>query len=187
MQDSFLIRELQADDISTVTAIQAQAVLEGLGSFSLVPLSETEMAEKFSKLRENQYPCYVAVNEGQIAGYGNAAPYRPRPGYRWSVEDSIYVSPDYQGYGIGKSLLNTIVSKSTDLGFRQMIAVIGDSKNIASIELHRKCGFELSGTLKNVGFKHGHWLDTVLMQRMLGDGAEEWPEFDKYPGTLFKN
>ena len=186
MNASPILRQMQSGDMSEVTAIQKQAVLEGLASFSLVPLNEGEMVEKFSKLQNDLYPCIVAEIEGKIAGYANGAPYRPRPGYRWTIENSVYVSPNFHKHGVGYLLLEEIIRQSKELGFRQMIAVIGDSANIASIRLHEKCGFTHAGTLTGVGYKHGKWLDSVMMQYVLGDGEETQPDLEAHPGTLFK-
>ena len=181
-----LIREMSDQDTKAVTEIQAQAVLEGVANFDLIPLNELQMAEKIAAMRNNQHPHYVAEVDGVVAGFAYATPYRTRPAYRWAVENSIYVSPLYQERGIGSALLSTIIDRATELGFRQMVAIIGDTGNTASIALHRKHGFEMTGTLYNVGFKHGRWLDTVIMQLTLGDGAEKLPSEDTYPGTLFQ-
>ena len=116
------------------------------------------------------YPYLVATHGDALAGYAYAGPYRARPAYKWSVEDSIYVAPQFHRRGIGSLLLSSVIGESEALGFRQMIAVIGDSAQTASIQLHARAGFTLVGTLRSVGFKHGRWLDTVLMQRALGTG-----------------
>ena len=117
----------------------------------------------------------VAQIEGEILGYAYAGPYRARPAYRWTVEDSVYVAPAAQRRGIGRALLDRLIIETERGGFRQMIAVIGDSANVGSIELHRAAGFRLVGTFDNVGFKFGRWLDSVLMQRPLGTGATTAP------------
>ena len=180
-----VIREMSDKDIRSVTEIQTQAVLEGVANFDLVPLNELQMAEKIANLRRDRYPLYVAEVDGIVAGFALAGPYRTRPAYRWAVENSVYVSPLYQEHGIGSALLAVIIEQATELGFRQMVAVIGDTGNTASIALHRKHGFEMTGTLYNVGFKHGRWLDTVIMQLMLGEGDQSLPTEDVYPGALF--
>ena len=113
---------------------------------------------------------------GAIAGYAYAGPYRARPAYHWSVEDSIYVAPQWQRRGVGRLLLERLIVEADAGGFRQMIAVIGDSANVGSVELHRAAGFRMVGTFDNVGFKFGRWLDSVLMQRPLGQGAETAPD-----------
>ena len=117
----------------------------------------------------------MIVRNGRIAGYAYAGPYRPRVAYRFTVEDSVYVRPDVQGHGIGRLLLTELIAQAEARGFRQMIAVIGDSAQQASIELHRSLGFTAVGTFTSIGFKHGRWLDSVLMQRSLSQGAETLP------------
>jgi phosphinothricin acetyltransferase len=133
------------------------------------------MAQRYDALRSGGYPYLVAQVEGEIMGYAYAGPYRARPAYRWTVEDSIYVAPAAQRRGIGRALLDRLIAEAELGGFRQMIAVIGDSANVGSIEVHRAAGFRLVGTFDNVGFKFGRWLDSVLMQRPLGTGATTAP------------
>ncbi len=133
------------------------------------------MARRFESLRVSGYPYLVAEHDGALAGFAYAGPYRSRPAYRWSVENSIYIVPQAQRRGIGRALLERLMAEAQGGGFRQMIAVIGDSANTASIELHRTLGFRLVGTFDNVGFKFGRWLDSVLMQRALGEGATTPP------------
>jgi phosphinothricin acetyltransferase len=133
------------------------------------------MAQRYDALRSGGYPYLVAQLEGEIMGYAYAGPYRARPAYRWTVEDSIYVAPAAQRRGIGRALLDGLIAEAELGGFRQMIAVIGDSANVGSIEVHRAAGFRLVGTFDNVGFKFGRWLDSVLMQRPLGTGATTAP------------
>jgi phosphinothricin acetyltransferase len=169
------IRPAQPRDLAVVTAIYDHAVRHGTASFELEPPEESEMARRYDGLRAGGYPYLVAETDGGIVGYAYASPYRARPAYRWSVEDSIYIVPQRQGRGIGRALLERLIAEAEAGGFRQMIAVIGDSGNIASIELHRRAGFRLVGTFENVGFKFGRWLDSVLMQRALGSGATSKP------------
>ena len=126
-------------------------------------------------LLDKGYPYLVAQAGEKVVGYAYVAPYRSRPAYHWSVEDSVYIAPDAHRRGVGRALLARLIEDSEQRGFRQMIAVIGDSKQIPSIELHRALGFREIGALDSVGFKFGRWLDTVLMQRPLGDGAETAP------------
>ena len=133
------------------------------------------MSRRYEALRRGGYPYLVAQLEGEIMGYAYAGPYRARPAYRWTVEDSIYVAPAAQRRGIGRALLDRLIAEAEHGGFRQMIAIIGDSANFGSIELHRAAGFRLVGTFDDVGFKFGHWLDSVLMQRPLGTGATTAP------------
>jgi phosphinothricin acetyltransferase len=139
------------------------------------PPDQQEMTRRYETLRAGGYPYLVAELGGALVGYAYAGPYRSRPAYHWSVENSIYIAPQSQRRGIGRALLERLVVDAQDGGFRQMIAVIGDSANAASIELHRAAGFRMVGTFDNVGFKFGRWLDSVLMQRPLGKGAETAP------------
>lgn len=173
--NSLLIRPASLDDIAPVTAIYAHAVEHGTASFELEPPSQDEMTARMRALLDGNFPYFVADVDGAIAGYAYAALYRTRPAYRFSVEDSVYVAPNMQGRGIGRALLDRLVVESETRGFRQMIAVIGDSAQTASIELHRAAGFTMIGTIANVGYKFGRWLDTVLMQRALGLGATRGP------------
>ena len=132
------------------------------------------------------YPYIAAVDvDGMLLGYAYASAFRARPAYRWMVEDSIYMAPEARGRGIGKLLLAELVARCTTLGFRQMVAVVGGA-HPASIALHAALGFEETGRLKGTGYKHGRWLDTMMMQRSLGDGTATDPDLSVYPGTLFK-
>jgi len=133
------------------------------------------MARRYHDLVTGGFPYLVAERNGRLAGYAYAGPYRPRPAYRFSVEDSIYVDPHAQRDGVGRALLNRLIAESELCGFRQMIAVIGDSAQIPSIALHRAAGFREIGTIENVGYKFGRWLDSVLMQRALGAGSTALP------------
>jgi len=165
------IRPAAPADIAAITEIYAQAVLHGTASFEIDPPGEAEIARRQRALLDGGYPYLIAEIDGAIAGYAYAGPYRPRPAYRWSVEDSIYVARDRHRRGVGASLLARLIVDAEQRGFRQMIAVIGDSRQVPSIELHRAAGFRLVGTIENVGFKFGRWLDSVVMQRALGPGA----------------
>ena len=169
------IRPAQPSDLAVITAIYDDAVRHGTASFELDPPDQAEMARRYETLRAGGYPYLVAELDGDIVGYAYAGPYRARPAYRWSVEDSIYIAPQVQRRGIGGALLARLLSEAEAGGFRQMLAVIGDTANIGSVELHRAAGFRLVGTFENVGFKFGRWLDTVLMQRELGRGATIGP------------
>lgn len=166
----FIIRPCTGDDIPAVTAIYRHAVATGTASFEIDPPDEAEMLRRFEALRAGHHPYLVAEQAGEIAGYAYAGAYRARPAYRGTVENSVYVAPDRQGRGIGRALLAGVIEAATAGGFRQMVAVIGDSGNAASVGLHAALGFEPVGTLRSVGWKHGRWLDTVLMQRALGPG-----------------
>jgi L-amino acid N-acyltransferase YncA len=168
---SLAIRAATAADIPAITAIYDQAVRHGTASFELEPPDAAEMARRHQALVEAGFPYLVAEAEGAVAGYAYAGPYRPRPAYRWSVEDSVYVAPSLHRRGIGTALLARLVGEAETRGYRQMIAVIGDSAQLPSIAVHRAAGFRLIGTVENVGHKFGRWLDTVLMQRALGSGS----------------
>jgi L-amino acid N-acyltransferase YncA len=169
------IRPAAPADIAAITRIYADAVVHGTATFEIEPPDEAEMARRQEALVIGGYPYLVAERDDAVAGYAYAGPYRARPAYRWSVEDSIYLAPQFQRQGIGGRLLGRVVAESETLGFRQMIAVIGDSAQAASIAVHERAGFTLIGTMRSVGFKHGKWLDTVLMQRSLGIGDRAPP------------
>lgn len=184
----FTIRAAVPQDVPQITAIYAQAVKDGTASFELTVPDEAEMRSRFETLITANYPYLVAHDTREpalIAGYAYAGPYRTRPAYRWSVESSVYVRPDHHGRGIGSGLLRELIERASERGFRQMVAIIGDSNNASSIALHAKAGFERTGTLKDVGFKHGRWLDTVIMQKTLGRGSEDLPSLDEFPGNLW--
>lgn len=161
--------------IPAITAIYAHAVAHGLASFEWDVPSQGEMLRRFEHLKKNQYPYLVAFRDGEVYGYSYASAHRPRIGYRWTVENAIYIHKDKQGLGLGKLLLAQLIEQCTLSGFRQMIAVIGDSENHPSIRLHQSLGFIHAGMQIGVGYKHGRWLDTVTMQRPLGDGNESDP------------
>ena len=170
-----IIRPAQSADLPAITAIYAAAVRCGTASFELDPPDEAEMRRRYESLRAGNHPYLVAELEGAIVGYAYAGPYRARPAYRFAVENAVYVAPGSERRGFGRALLERLIIVAQENGFRQMIAVIGDSANTASIELHRAVGFRMVGTFDNVGFKFGRWLDTVLMQRPLGEGAASLP------------
>ena len=172
---SLSIRPVTPDDIAAITRIYAHAVLHGTASFEIEPPSEAEMARRQRALADGGYPFLVAERAGTLAGYAYAGPYRHRPAYHWSVEDSVYVDPQMQRGGVGRALLERLIEAAERSGFRQMIAVIGDSAQAPSIALHRALGFRMIGTIENVGYKNGRWLDSVLMQRALGAGAATPP------------
>lgn len=179
------LRDAAAADMAAITRIYAEAVLTGTASYELVAPDEHEMAARFRTITGQGYPYIVAVNAvGEVEGYAYASAFRSRPAYRWLVEDSIYLAPQARGKGIGKLLLEALVGRCTALGFRQMVAVIGGA-SLASVALHRACGFREVGTLTGTGFKLGQWLDTVFMQIALGEGDTTDPDPATYPGTLF--
>lgn len=171
MTSSPPVRPCTRDDLPEVREIYALEVREGTASFELEPPSLAEMTARFAAIEAAGLPYLVAELEGRIAGYAYASPYRPRPAYRHTVEDSVYVARFARRQGVGRALLDAVIAGATARGKRQMVAIIGDSAHVASIDLHARAGFRLVGTLENVGWKFGRWLDTVIMQRDLGDGA----------------
>ena len=173
--NTVLIRPSRDDDLPAVTAIYADAVLTGTASFEIEPPSEGVMAERRRALLAGGYPYLVAQGRDRVLGYAYAGPYRPRPAYRWSVEDSVYVAREGQGQGVGRALLAGLIEASEAAGFRLMVAVIGDADAQASIGLHRALGFREAGVFEGIGFKHGRWLSSVLMQRPLGEGTASPP------------
>lgn len=173
----FQILPPQSTDVPAIQAIYSHAVLTGTASFELVPPDIAEMTQRYDALVDNGFSYFVAKgNNGELLGYAYAGLYRTRPAYRFTVEDSVYIAPQAQGLGIGRALLTALIEDSTAKGFRQMIAVIGDSKHKASITLHERLGFEHSGVFRNLGWKQNRWLDSVLMQRPLGKGATTPPD-----------
>ncbi|WP_375415033.1 GNAT family N-acetyltransferase [uncultured Bradyrhizobium sp.] len=169
------IRPATAADLAAVTGIYRHAVLHGTATFELIPPDLTEMTRRFTSLMDGGYPYLVASLQGRVIGYAYAGPYRPRPAYRFTVENSVYLAPAIHRRGIGMQLLQRLIAEAQARGYRQMIAVIGDSANAGSIGVHSRTGFTMIGTHPNVGFKFGRWLDTVMMQRALGDGATTLP------------
>jgi phosphinothricin acetyltransferase len=170
-----LIRSAEPRDLPAITRIYAHAVLHGTASFELEPPDEAEITRRYVALHDGGFPYVVAEFDGSVAGYAYAGPYRARPAYRFTVEDSIYIDAAMQRRGVGRALLDALLVESEMRGFRQMIAVIGDSATVASIELHRAAGFRMVGAFEAVGFKFGRWLDSVLMQKALGNGAATNP------------
>lgn len=182
------IRPATLADIDVVTDIYAHAVRHGTASYELDPPSRMDMAERFEAVRDGSYPYIVADDaEVGVVGYAYAGPFRARPAYRFIVEDSIYVAPDFQGRGIGRLLLATLIEQCEMLGFRQIVAVIGDgSPQSSSVLLHEKMGFHHCGTMAGTGYKHGRWLDTVFMQLALNGGASLPPDPDSLPERNFQ-
>jgi L-amino acid N-acyltransferase YncA len=170
------IRAASAADLPAITEIYEHAVRHGTATFELIPPDLAEMTRRFGALMEGGFPYLVAALEGRVIGYAYAGAYRPRPAYRFTVENSVYLQPDIHRRGIGLQLLQKLIAESEARGYRQMIAVIGDSANAGSIGVHTRCGFQMIGTHPDVGFKFGRWLDTVMMQRALGDGSDTLPE-----------
>jgi L-amino acid N-acyltransferase YncA len=170
------IRDASEGDLAAVQGIYAHHVNHGLASFEEVPPDLAEITRRRDLAREHNLPYLVAEMDGAVQGFAYASLFRSRSAYRYTVEDSVYVAPDTLGSGIGSALLSAVIERCTERGFRQMIAVIGDSANQASIGLHAKHGFVQAGSMTAVGFKFGRWVDSVRMQRPLGDGDKTLPE-----------
>ena len=162
-------------DIPAITAIYAREVTELVNTYEYEVPGEAEMAGRMRDILDRGYPYLVAVVDGQLAGYAYANSYRTRIAYQWTVENSVYVSAAHQGRGVGSALMQALIDACTERGYRQMVAVIGEPSNTASIRLHERFGFHLVGVFQGLGRKHGRWLDTVQMQRALGDGAHSAP------------
>lgn len=175
MNDLVLVRDARETDLPTVQSIYAQHVLGGIASFELEPPSLEEMQRRRQDILAKGLPYVVAELAGEVVGYGYATLYRPRPGYRFTAEDSVYVREGMDGRGIGRMLLAEVIERCTQGGWRQMIAIIGNSENHGSIRLHERLGFRHVGVFESVGFKHGRWVDTLLMQRALGEGSLTTP------------
>lgn len=186
MRNGPSIRGLRESDLHAITAIYAHHVRHGLASFEIEPPDEAEMERRWRDVIRRGLPYIAAVTGGVLAGYAYAAPYRRRAAYLYTVEDSIYVHPEHTGRGVGLALLSALIQSCERGGCRQMVAVIGDSANRPSIALHERCGFQRVGLLPGVGFKFGRWVDSVLMQRPLGDGSGALPR-DIAPGARPKN
>jgi L-amino acid N-acyltransferase YncA len=169
------IRPATEADLPFVTEIYEHAVLYGTATFELIPPDLAEMTRRFKALMDGGFPYFVGALEGHVVGYAYAGPYRPRPAYRFTVENSVYLRPAIHRRGIGLQLMLRLISECEARGYRQMIAVIGDSANAGSIGVHTRTGFQMIGTHPDVGLKFGRWLDTVMMQRTLGEGAATVP------------
>ena len=172
------IRAATAADLPAITAIYREAVLHGTATFELVPPDLVEMTRRYDDITSAGFPYLVAMLNGRVVGYCYASLYRARPAYRFTVENAIYLAPDSHRRGVGTKLLERLIAACQALGFRQIIAVIGDSANAGSIGVHAKAGFQMIGLHPDVGFKFGRWLDIVMMQRALGGGGRTWPVGD---------
>lgn len=169
------LRAAMPADIPAITAIYAVEVRELVNTYEYEVPDETEMAQRMADITSRGYPYLVATLDGEVAGYAYANSYRARIAYQWTVENSVYVDGRFQGHGVGSALLQALIDACTERGYRQMVAVIGEPTNTASIRLHERFGFQLVGIFRGLGRKHGRWLDTVQMQRALGDGAGSAP------------
>ncbi len=169
----FVVHDSRIEDMSEVHRIYAFSVMNGTGSFEETPPSLEEMTNRRQNILDRGLPFLVAEFRGTVVGYAYAGPFRPRSAYRYTLEDSAYVAPEVRGRGVGRALLRALVERCTTLGYRQMVAVIGDSENHASIRAHAASGFSHIGTLSKVGLKFGRWLDSVYMQRHLADAPDQ--------------
>jgi phosphinothricin acetyltransferase len=170
-----IVRAATAEDVAAIAGIYAHHVAHGLGTFEETPPDAAQMAERLAAVESRGLPWLVAEAGDALLGYAYAGPYNLRAAYRHTVEDSVYVAPDQAGRGVGRALLHGLLGRCEAIGVRQVIAVIGDSANVASIGLHRAMGFEMRGLAQSVGYKHGRWVDIVWMQRALGPGADAPP------------
>jgi L-amino acid N-acyltransferase YncA len=169
-RDTILVRPALSADLAVIRAIYAHHVLDGTASFEEVAPDEAEMRRRWDKAASLGLPYLAAEHRGVVAGYAYAGFFRERSAYRYTLEDSVYVAAEMAGRGIGTALLRELLDRCERLGYRRMVAVIGDSANTASIALHRRLGFEQAGLLRSVGFKFGRWIDSVYMSRALGPG-----------------
>lgn len=167
------LRAATVEDVGMMTDIYAHHVLSGTGSFEEVPPTLNVMLDRWQQRENDKYPTLIAQIHGQVAGFAYAGNYKPRSAYRFTVEDSIYVAADHVGQGVGRAMLQALIDICIDAGYRQMMAVIGDSANHSSITLHERCGFIHIGTATGLGFKHGKWLDVIYMQRELVSSLEK--------------
>ncbi len=172
---SLLIRDATSADVAAMRSIYAHHVLHGTGTFEEIPPSVEEMAQRFAAIAARGWAWRAAADATGVLGFGYYNQFRDRTAYRFTVEDSIYVRDDVRGQGVGKALVRQLLDDATARGFRQMVAVIGDSENTGSIGVHASLGFQMVGTMRAVGLKFGRWLDVVTMQRPLGRGAAEIP------------
>jgi phosphinothricin acetyltransferase len=173
-----IIRPVAAADLAAVADIYAHYVLHSTVSFEEVPPGAEVMAQRHAAVTSQGLPYLCAQIDGAVVGYAYAGPYGTRTAYRFTVEDSVYIAPEFQGRGVGKALLSAVIAHCEAMGLRQMLAVIGDSGNAGSIALHTALGFTPAGTGRSVGWKKGRWIDIVWMQRALNDGAASAPRGD---------
>ena len=171
-----IVRPATPADAEALAAIYGDAVVHGFGTFEEVPPSPADMEARRRTVADQGLPYLVAEDAGRVLGFAYAAPFRPRAAYRYTLEDSVYVAPDAAGKGVGRAVLAALIEACEALGVRQLMAVIGDSGNAASIGLHRALGFEQTGVGRSVGFKHGRWVDIVHMQKALNGGDTRSPD-----------
>jgi phosphinothricin acetyltransferase len=170
-----LIRPSQTDDIAQITAIYQHHVLYGTGTFEVEPPTQADMTQRRADVLSKDLPYLVASDGTKVLGYAYCSWFKPRPAYRYSAEDSIYLAPDAIGLGLGRTLLAELCSQAERAGVRKLIAVVGDSGNLGSIGVHRSAGFQHVGKLTSCGWKFGRWLDVVLMDKFLGMGDTTAP------------
>lgn len=167
MGDEVAVRDVRHEDLDAIARIYAPFVTDGVASFEETPPTLDDWRARFQAIEQGGLPFLAAELAGEVAGYAYCSPWRPRPAYRHTVEDSVYVAPHAHGRGIGRALLAELLSRCAELGVRQVIAVIARPGDSAATALHERLGFVTAGTLSGVGYKHGRWLDTLLMQRSL--------------------
>ena len=184
---SLTIRDAEPADLDRITEIYADAVANGTASYELSPPGRDEMGDRYAALKASGFPYLVATDsDGIVLGYAYAGAFRARPAYRFFVEVSVYVDPEAKGLGVGRHLMEQLIEATRALGFRQIVAVIGDgSPDSASVKLHERLGFTHSGRLVGSGYKHGRWLDTVFMQLELNGGASIPPDPASWPERKF--
>ena len=170
------IRPATVADLAAIRRIYAHEVEHGTSTYEWIVPDADEMARRWQAIADAGYPYLVAEVDGRVAGYAYASAYRGREGYRWTVEDSVYVDADFQGRGIGHALLSALIARCEALGYRCMVAVIGDATNDASIALHERLGFHVAGRFPALGRKHGRWLENVQMLRALGHADADSPD-----------
>jgi phosphinothricin acetyltransferase len=168
MAEAFTVRSAVPADLESVAAICAHYVMTTVTTFEEIPPTPTDWQRRLDDLADRNLPFLVSDQDGIVTGYAYASPWRPKPAYRYTVEDTVYISPARTGRGLGRALLATLLTECEQAGARQVIAVIADNGSDASVALHRRLGFTPAGRLRRAGFKHGRWIDTVLMQRELG-------------------
>jgi len=170
------IRPSRDEDIGAIAAIYAHHVLHGTGTFETEPPSANDMATRRADVLSKNLPYLIAERQGEILGFAYCNWFKPRPAYRFSAEDSIYIANSARGQGLGSKLLEALSQAAENVGVRKLIAVIGDSANVGSIGVHRAQGFTHVGVLKDCGWKFGEWRDVVLMEKILGEGSSTKPE-----------
>jgi phosphinothricin acetyltransferase len=184
---SIIIRAAAAADLDRITEIYADAVTHGTASYELEPPSRAEMATRFDSLLAAGFPYLIAEKDGAVLGYAYAGAFRPRPAYRFVVEDSVYIAPQAKGQGVGLLLLQGLIEAVEAAGFRQIVAVIGDGHaHSASVRLHERLGFRHAGRLEGSGYKHGRWLDTIFMQLPVNGGTSAPPDPQSLPERKFR-